>query len=143
MSDERWDQAEVRGITHVRVYFADTDKMGIVYHGNYLTWFEIGRTEMMRDQGVDYAVVEERGIALPVTEAHLRVRRPAHYNEWIEIETRLAPLRTREVTFLYQVRRDGTLLVEGETLHVTVNRESGRSTRLPDWLRDGLFRWRE
>jgi len=139
MSDERWEHATLRGTTHVRVYFADTDKMGIVYHGNYLTWFEVGRTELMRDHGFDYAKVEDRGIALPVTEARLRIRRPAHYNELIEIETRLAPIRTREVTFLYRIRRNDTLLVEGETLHVTVDRDSGRSTRVPDWFREGLL----
>lgn len=128
----------MRGITQVRVYFSDTDQMGVVYNGNYLTWFEIGRTELMRERGCDYASVEDRGIALPVTEAHLRIRNPARYNDLVEIETRVGRLRTRDLAFLYQMRVEDRLLAEGETVHVPVNRETGRSVRLPDWLRGEL-----
>lgn len=128
----------VGGITHVRVYFADTDQMGVVYNGKYLTWFEVGRTELMRGRGLSYASVEERGIALPVTEASFRVRLPARYDDHVRIETRLGRIRTREISFLYRLWVDDRLLVEGETLHVCVNRAAGRSVRIPDWLRDGL-----
>lgn len=128
----------VRGKTQLRVYFADTDQMGVVYHGVYLTWFEIGRTEWMRARGLAYAEVERRGLSLPVTEAAMRVRLPARYDEWIEIETTVSSLRTREVQFSYQVRRGDDLLVEGTTNHLVVDKRTGRAVRLPDWLRDQL-----
>lgn len=138
MSRVSWDEAVLRGSTPVRVYFADTDQMGVVYNGKYLTWFEIGRTELMRHHGMDYATIETRGIALPVTEARFRIRQPARYDDLVTIETALAPVRTREVCFLYQILRGETRLVEGETCHVAVDRATGKATRVPDWLFSGL-----
>ncbi|MBK8231615.1 MAG: acyl-CoA thioesterase [Candidatus Eisenbacteria bacterium] len=132
------DRYPVRGKTQIRVYFADTDHMGVVYHGVYLTWFEIGRTELMRGRGMAYAEVERRGLSLPVTEATMRVRLPAHYDELIEVETSVSSLRTREVQFSYQIRRGGDRLVEGTTNHLIVDKQTGRAVRLPDWLRDLL-----
>lgn len=132
--DERWEQAAPRGETHVRVYFAHTDHMGVVYHGRYLTWMEVGRTELMRDRDITYAEVEQRGISLPVTEAFLRVRRPARYDDLVRVETRLGGLRTREVEFLYRMFRDDDLLTEGRTVHIPVDKETGRGTRVPTWL---------
>ncbi len=130
-----WGGGRVRGSTHVRVYFADTDQMGVVYHGVYLTWFEIGRTELLRDRGMAYAEVERRGISLPVTEAWLRVRRPARYDDHIRIETELESLRSREMTFEYRLLRDDQLLVEGKSVHVSVANPGGAATSVPDWLR--------
>lgn len=130
-----WGEGRVRGSTHVRVYFADTDQMGVVYHGVYLTWFEIGRTELLRDRGTAYAEVERRGISLPVTEAWLRVRRPARYDDRIRIETELASLRSREMTFEYRLFREDQLLVEGKSIHVAVATSGGAATSIPDWLR--------
>lgn len=134
------DEADgpVRGEHFVRVYFADTDVMGVVYHAVYLTWFEMGRTELLRERGLSYAEVEDRGISLPVTEAHFTVRAPARYNDWIRIQTAVLSLRTREVTFGYRILRDDLLLVEGMTMHVPVAKAEGRGTRLPDWLRERM-----
>ncbi|MCA9729473.1 MAG: thioesterase family protein [Candidatus Eisenbacteria bacterium] len=126
------------GVTHVRVYFADTDQMGVVYNGRYLTWCEIGRTELLRDAGLPYALVESRGVSLPVTEATLRVRRPARYDDLVRIETVVSGLRTREVRFRYLMWRDDVCLVEAETAHVPVDRDAGHAVRLPQWLRDAL-----
>lgn len=133
-----WGEGRVRGSTHVRVYFADTDQMGVVYHGVYLTWFEIGRTELLRDRGMAYAEVERRGISLPVTEAWLRVRRPARYDDRIRIETELESLRSREMTFEYRLFREDQLLVEGKSTHVSVANPGGAATSIPDWLRQAV-----
>ena len=133
-----WDTAEVRGITQVRVYFSDTDQMGVVYNGNYLTWFEVGRTELMRGRGLSYAAVEARGVALPVTEARFRVRLPARYDDEVRIETRVGRVRTRDLTFVYRLYAQDRFLVEEETVHVVVNKETGSAVRMPDWLRDGV-----
>lgn len=126
------------GSTHLRVYFVDTDLMGVVYHSVYLTWFEIGRTELLRDRGMAYAEVEARGVSLPVTEALLRIRQPALYDDWIRIETRVAAVRTREVRFEYGIWRGDALLVEGSTTHVPVAKAGRRATRLPEWLLERL-----
>lgn len=138
MTEVSWDDAVIRGSTRVRVYFADTDQMGVVYNGKYLTWFEIGRTELMRAHGMAYATVESRGLALPVTEARFRIRQPARYDDLVTIETALAPVRTRAVRFLYRIYQADTCLVEGETCHVPVDRATGKATRVPDWLISGL-----
>jgi acyl-CoA thioester hydrolase len=138
MATEGWDQARVAGSTHVRAYFSDTDPMGVVYNGKYLTWMEIGRTELLRDRGMAYAEVEAKGISLPVTEARMRVRLPARYDDRIRIETRIGPVRTREITFFYRMYRGDRLLVEGRTTHVPVRKRSGRATRMPEWLLDTI-----
>ena len=126
------------GLTRIRVYFADTDQMGVVYHARYLTWCEIGRTELLRDRGLAYAQVEERGISLPVTEATLRVRQPARYDDLVRVETTISLVRTREVRFSYRMLRDEICLVNAETGHVPVDRATGRAVRLPQWLRSAL-----
>ena len=138
MDFQGWDTANVGGIAHIRVYFSDTDQMGVVYNGNYLTWFEVGRTELMRGRGLSYAAVEEKGVALPVTEARFRVRLPARYDDHVRIETRVGRVRTRDLVFLYRLHADGRFLVEGETVHVAVSKETGSAIRIPDWLRDGV-----
>jgi acyl-CoA thioester hydrolase len=112
--------------------------MGVAYNSVYLVWFEVGRTEWMRAGGLPYRSVEERGISLPVVEAALRFRSAAHYDDLLEIETQLEELRSRRVTFTYRIWLADRCLAEGSTVHVPVERESGRSARLPDWLMDAL-----
>ncbi len=140
MDEQSWQCALPAGVTTLRVYVADTDAMGVVYNGNYLTWFEIGRTELLRERGLTYAEVERRGYSLPVTEATFKVRRPARYDDLVTVETRVAEVRSRTVRFVYRIHRDGQLLVEGDTVHVPVKRSEGRSVTLPDWIRDALLR---
>ena len=136
--DQRWEDASPRGEARVRVYFSHTDHMGVVYHGRYLAWMEVGRTELMRGRSIAYADVEERGISLPVTEAYLRVRQPARYDDEVRIETRVGALRTREIQFLYRMYRGGEWLTEGVTRHVPVDKSTGRGTRIPKWLLECL-----
>jgi len=125
--------------TRVRVRYADTDQMGVVYYANYLVWFEVGRTEWLRDAGWNYRDMEEAGISLPVIEAHCEYRQSARYDDEIEIRTRAAALTPVRLRFDYQaVRTAGEVLVaEGHTVHAAVG-INGRPCRLPARVREFL-----
>jgi acyl-CoA thioester hydrolase len=119
--------------TRLRVRYAETDQAGVVYHSNYLIWFEVGRVELCRDHGFNYRDMERDADAqLPVTEARVRYRHPARYDDEIIIRTRVSSLRSRAIAFAYQVVRatDAILLAEGETDHVVINKE-GRARTFP------------
>ena len=122
----------------VRVRYAETDKMGIVYYANYLVWFEIGRTDWLRETGWSYrAMEEEHGIQLPVIEAHCEYRQGARYDDEVEIRTKAQKLSPVRIQFDYEAvrRADGTVLASGHTVHATVDRQ-GRPTRMPDRVKD-------
>ena len=111
--------------TEVRVRYAETDQMGIVYYANYLVWFELGRVELLRSLGLAYSQLErEHECILPVVEAKCRYRSPARYDDVIQIETRPALLRGSVLKFAYRILRkahdggEAALLAEGETVHV-------------------------
>jgi acyl-CoA thioester hydrolase len=112
--------------TEVRVRYAETDQMGIVYYANYLVWFELGRVEVLRTVGLSYKVLEaEHECILPVVSASCRYRSPARYDDEIVIETRPAVLRGSVLKFAYEIYRkpdqkgkERELLAEGETVHV-------------------------
>jgi acyl-CoA thioester hydrolase len=125
----------------VRVRYADTDQMGFVYYGNYLRWFEIGRTEMLRALGMSYREVEEAGVRLPVLEARCRYLKPARYDDEVVIETRLAGLGRASMRFTYRVLRapDDEPLAEGETEHCFLDRR-GRPVRPPAFFLELLGR---
>jgi acyl-CoA thioester hydrolase len=122
----------------LRVRYADTDAMGVVYNAVYLVWFEAARTEWLRARGLPYREVTERGISLPVTEATLHYRSPARYDDLVTIQASVDRVRSRGVRFSYRVRKEDRLLAEGTTDHVAVETASGRSVRLPDWLTERL-----
>ena len=112
----------------VRVRYAETDQMGIVYYANYLVWFELGRVELLRSLGLAYSQLEkEHECILPVVEASCRYRSPARYDDEILIETRPALLRSSVIKFAYRILRKGNdgaapkLLAEGETTHVVTD----------------------
>ena len=112
-------------ITPVRVRYAETDQMGIVYYANYLVWFEIGRVELLRSLGLAYSQMEtDHELILPVVEATCRYRAPARYDDEILIETRPAMLRGSVLKFAYRILRrtvegeEHKVLAEGETVHV-------------------------
>jgi acyl-CoA thioester hydrolase len=124
--------------TEVRVRYAETDQMGVVYYANYLVWFEIGRVEVLRSLGFSYRQLEqEHGCILPVIEATCRYRASARYDDQILIESRPALLRGPIIKFAYRILRketDGsepTLLAEGETVHVVCDREM-KKKHLPE-----------
>ena len=113
----------------VRVRYAETDQMGVVYHANYLVWFEVGRVEFIRQMGLDYAALErEEGCLIAVVEATARYKVPARYDEELVVRTRVAGVRGPVIRFKYQVVRaaDAVLLCEGETVHVVVGRDMKR-----------------
>ena len=121
----------------VRVRYAETDKMGIVYYANYLVWFEIGRTDWLRDTGWTYRAMEEDGIQLPVIEAHCEYRQGARYDDEVEIRTRAQKLSPVRIQFDYEAVRcaDAAVLATGYTVHATIDRQ-GRPTRMPDRVKD-------
>ena len=111
------------GETRVRVRYAETDQMGVVYHANYLIWFEVGRVEFIRQLGLDYKSMErEEGCGIAVVDARLRYRQPARYDDELNVKTQLVVARGAVIRFEYKIVRaaDGVLLCEGETVHVVV-----------------------
>jgi acyl-CoA thioester hydrolase len=121
------------------VRYAETDKMGVVYYANYLVWFEVGRTDLLRDAGWSYRDMETDGYALPVIEAHCTYRAPAKYDDDLEVRTTGAMLSPVRVEFTYEIVRaaDNATLVTGTTVHATLDR-AGRPCRLPDRVRSLL-----
>ncbi|MCU1226697.1 MAG: thioesterase superfamily protein [Edaphobacter sp.] len=110
----------------VRVRYAETDQMGVVYHANYLVWFEIGRVEFIRQLGLDYKSMErEEGCGIAVVNVSARYKAPARYDDELVIQTRLLAARGPVIRFGYRIVRavDGVLLCEGETVHVVVDKD--------------------
>jgi acyl-CoA thioester hydrolase len=116
----------------VTVRYAETDMMGIVYHANYLPWFEVGRTTLLKEIGVPYRRLEEEGFRLPVLDVTAKYLRPALYDDTLEVLTTLRDRPLLRIYLDYEVRRDGELLATGSTVHAFVDRE-GRPVRPPAW----------
>ena len=127
--------------TEIRVRYAETDKMGIVHHSNYLVWFEFGRSEFCRARDFSYKDMEEKDNALMVVaEIYCRYKSPAHYDDVLIIRTKVADLRSRSLRFIYEIHRpsDQTLLAEGETLHLVT--DSNKKVRtMPDAYKEKLL----
>ncbi|MBD3335211.1 MAG: YbgC/FadM family acyl-CoA thioesterase [Candidatus Eisenbacteria bacterium] len=122
----------------IRVRYAEVDQMGWVYHSHYLTWFEVGRTELIRNLGKPYRDIEAGGFLLPLTEATLRLRRPARYDDALVIRTTVASVATRRVVFRYEILNDGDCGASGTSTHICTGARSGKATVLPEWLRNLL-----
>ncbi|HEY8204404.1 MAG TPA: thioesterase family protein [Pyrinomonadaceae bacterium] len=115
---DHWHEASLR------VRYAETDKMGVVYHANYLIWFEIGRTEYCRARGFSYRDMEESENAfLVVAESYCRYKAPAYYDDVLIVRTHITELRRRSLRFGYEIIRDsdGVVIAEGETGHVVTD----------------------
>jgi acyl-CoA thioester hydrolase len=126
-----------RSTSRVRVRYAETDRMGVVYYANYLIWFEVGRTDLLRDAGWSYREMETEGFMLPVIEATCVYKQPARYDDELEIRTTgqlMSPVRLR---FEYEIARtsDGVLLVTGHTEHASLDRH-GKLCAMPDRARE-------
>jgi acyl-CoA thioester hydrolase len=123
-------------VSVVRVRYAETDKMGVVYYANYFVWFEVGRTDLLRSLGWTYREMEHAGIALPVIAAQCEYRRPARYDEEIEIRTRGRMLSPIRMEFTYEVARRGeeTVVASGRTVHAALD-PAGKPCRLPERVR--------
>jgi acyl-CoA thioester hydrolase len=121
----------------VRVRYAETDQMGVVYHANYLIWFEVGRVELMRALGFEYKRMEaEDDCQIVVADAHCRYHDSARYDDVLRIRTRIAESRNRIIKFSYEVIReaDGKVLANGTTTHIICGR-NGRPKMLPEKYR--------
>ncbi len=130
-------------VTEVRVRYAETDQMGVVYHANYLAWCDIGRTDLIRALGgMTYADLEREGTALAVVEAHLRYIKPARYDDTVSVTTRVTEVRSRVVRFDYDISiSGGGPIATGYTTLVAMTRE-GRGSCIPENLRQQLERVR-
>ncbi|HWR37652.1 MAG TPA: thioesterase family protein [Clostridia bacterium] len=121
------------GEARLRVRYAETDQMGVVYHSNYIVWFEVGRVELLRQIGYTYREMEADGVQLPVAEVRCRYKSPARYDDQILIRTSIQNVRGALIQFGYEVLRqtDNTLLAEGTTTHLVVGGDMQRIT-LPE-----------
>ncbi len=138
MSDTR-DRAPDPAHTHattLRVRYAETDQMGVVYYANYLVWFEVGRADLLRSLGWTYREMEHAGITLPVIEAHCEYRRPARYDDEIEVRTKGRTLSPVRMEFTYEVvrREDRMVAASGRTIHAALD-PAGKPCRLPDRIK--------
>jgi len=127
--------------TEIRVRYAETDRMGIVHHANYLIWFEAGRSEVCRAKGFSYREMEdEEGALMVVAESYCRYKSPAHYEDLLTVRTKIGEVRSRSVRFFYEVHRksDDTLIAEGETLHLVTDKDK-KVRILPEIYRNRLI----
>lgn len=126
--------------TRIRVRYADTDQMGIVYNGKYFEYFEVGRTEMMRMLGLPYIEFERAGTRLPLVEAHARFHRPALYDDELHIHSEVRELPRSQLRVDYEIRRvaDSELLVTGYTTHAFLDIATLRPVRPPRRFLDAL-----
>ncbi|MDX2187531.1 MAG: thioesterase family protein [Opitutaceae bacterium] len=116
--------------TEITVRYAETDMMGIVYHGSYLPWLEIGRTTLLREQGLPYKQLEEEGYRLPVLEVNLKYHRPAVYDDTVTVITTLKEKPTLRLTLHYQLFNGEALLASGHTVHAFIDK-AGKPIRPP------------
>lgn len=119
--------------TDIRVRYAETDGMKVVYHGNYLTYFEEARTNLFRNMGVIYSEIEKAGFYLVVVEAHTHYRRSAIYDDILHVKASLRELPSMKLTIDYEITRNNEpeILVTGQTVHAFLNAASGRPIRPP------------
>jgi acyl-CoA thioester hydrolase len=128
--------------TTYRVIYGDVDAMKIAYYANYLRWFEIGRTELIRHLGVSYAEIEARGYLLPVTEAYCKYAKSARYDDALLINTGIGFIRKASLRFDYRIfNQENNLLVQGYTVHACMD-GAGKLVRLPEFLFALLENWK-
>ena len=125
--------------TEIRVRYAETDRMGVVYYANYLVWCEVGRVELLRDLGRSYATLEASGVGLAVAEARVRYLAPAKFDDRIRIDTTMSSVRSRAVTFDYVISHaeSGLRLATAHTALISID-AAGRLTALPVAFRKAL-----
>ncbi len=117
----------------IRVRYAETDRMGLLHHANYLVYFEQGRTELLRERGLTYKDIEDQGFLLVLTKLEVRYRRPAHYDDLLTLRTTVERQTTVRIDHCYELLLDSVLLAEGSSTLACVDRE-GRVQALPQLL---------
>src|SRR3989440_8304707 len=118
----------------IRVRYAETDRMGLLHHANYLVYFEQGRTELLRSRGLSYKDLEDQGYLLVLTKLEVRYRAPARYDDLLTLRTTVVKTTAVRIDHRYEVLRDGGLLAEGASTLACVDRD-GRVQALPDFLK--------
>ncbi|OFY62896.1 MAG: hypothetical protein A2Y71_00875 [Bacteroidetes bacterium RBG_13_42_15] len=125
--------------TNIRVCYGDTDKGGVVYHGTYPRYYEVSRTELLRQYGITYREIEERGLVLPVRSLHITYLKPAFYDELLRVRSiieELPTVRFKIKTEIYNSRNE--LINQGEVVLVSTNPRTGRAVKPPSWFLDKL-----
>jgi acyl-CoA thioester hydrolase len=122
----------------IRVYYEDTDCGNVVYYANYLRYMERGRTELLRDLGVELSAYHEKGFAFAVAEANVKYKQSAHYNDLLTVTTSVKDVTSATMIFYTEVSREGMLLACGEIKAACVNLASGRPARLPVEIAEAL-----
>jgi acyl-CoA thioester hydrolase len=123
-------KTRIWGETKLRVRYAETDKMGVVYHSNFVIWFELGRVELLRQLGFQYSEMEsEDDCHIPVVDLRVRYKAPAQYDDEIVVRTEIKNVRSSLLHFSYEIFREGDrmLLATGETMHIIVNKKLERT----------------
>lgn len=125
--------------TEIRVRYGETDQMGVVYHANYAVYFEVGRTEWLREYGLSYSSMEAEGIMLPVISLQINYKNSARYDDKLKVITTLKKIPTASIVFDYELRKiNGELLATGNTVLAFIDMERNRPTRCPKYLLDKL-----
>lgn len=134
--DGRVAVSTLRSVSRVRVRYAETDQMAVVYHSNYFVWFEVARADLLRHSGWSYRELEAEGVRLPVIEAHCEYHQPARYDDELEVRAQARLVSSVRIEFVYELIRlsDGTSLATGRTVHAGLDR-TGRPCRLPARVR--------
>jgi len=134
----------VDNATKIRVIYADTDAMGIVYHTNYIKWFEVGRNELMRKLGIDCAQMGKDGISLPLTKVGCHYLLPARYDDLLIIETEIDYIKRASLKFNSRIwdEKKQNLLVEGYTVHACLNGK-GKVSRIPPQVLEPLIKYKD
>jgi len=127
------------GEVTIRVRYAETDRMGLLHHANYLIYFEQGRTELLRSHGLSYKALEDQGFLLVLTKIEVKYRWPAHYDDVLTLKTIVTRTTSVRIDHRYELYREGRLLAEGASTLACVDRD-GRPQALPDFLREGKER---
>ena len=117
----------------IRVIFGDTDQMGVVYYANYLRYFESSRAAYWRALGRSYKDLEDAGVALPVVEAHCNYKRPARYEDVLDVDVEVGEVRGASLRFVYTVSRGGELLADGHTRHAVIG-SNGKPRAIPEFM---------
>jgi acyl-CoA thioester hydrolase len=121
--------------TEIRVRYADTDQMQLVYNGKYFEYFEVGRTELLREIGLPYRVIEEKGFQLPVVEAFIKYKNPAHYDDLLVVTSKVEESHSLKIHIEYMITKkdNDNIIAEGYTDHVFINKQNGKVVRPPDF----------
>lgn len=126
---------------NVRVRYSETDQMGVVYHGNYAQYFEMGRVEWLRNIGISYKWMEENGVMLPVVSLTMNYKKPARYDDLLRVKTIFKSQTSAKIEFDYEIYNEqDELLTIGNSILVFVNMKTGRPMAAPDYVKEKLLR---